>query len=104
PESTLIIDEQLVAKPKYPAIDFHGHPPGLDGSAEGLARLGAAMDDIRLRVLIAASNMRGDRLRQALAGIRASPPMRDRVRVLTGIEFGKLERGWVQRSVRSIEA
>lgn len=104
PESTLITTEHLVPKPKYPAIDFHGHPPGLDGSPEGLARLGAAMDEIGLRVMIAASNMRGDRLRQVLAGIRASPAMRDRVRVFTGIEFGDLEPGWVQRAVQQLEA
>jgi predicted TIM-barrel fold metal-dependent hydrolase len=104
PESTLITTEHLVPKPKYPAIDFHGHPPGLDGSPEGLARLGAAMDEIGLRVMIAASNMRGDRLRQVLAGIRASPAMRDRVRVFTGIEFGDLGPGWVQRAVQQLEA
>jgi uncharacterized protein len=104
PESTLITTDHLVPRPKYPAIDFHGHPPGLDGSTEGLARLGAAMDDIGLRVMIAASNMRGERLRQALAGIRASPAMRDRVRVFTGIEFGDLQPGWVERAVRQLEA
>jgi predicted TIM-barrel fold metal-dependent hydrolase len=104
PESTLITPEHLVPKPKYPAIDFHGHPPGLDGSAEGLAELGAAMDGIGLRVMIAASNMRGDRLRRALAAIAAAPTMRDRVRVFTGIEFGDLEPGWVERAVQQLEA
>ncbi|HEX2167363.1 MAG TPA: amidohydrolase family protein [Longimicrobiales bacterium] len=104
PESTLITEEHQVPKPKYPAIDFHGHPPGLDGSPEGLARLESAMDEIGLRVMIAASNVRGDRLRQVLAGISASPTMRDRVRVFTGIEFGDLEPGWVERAVQQLEA
>jgi predicted TIM-barrel fold metal-dependent hydrolase len=104
PRSTLITAEHRVARPKYPAIDFHGHPPGLDGSAEGLARLEAAMDEIGLRVMIAANNVRGDRLRQVLAGISASPTMRDRVRVFTGIDFRNLESGWVERAVRQLEA
>ena len=104
PESTLITPEHRVPKPKYPAIDFHGHPPGLDGSADGLARLGAEMDAIGLRVMIAASNVRGERLRQVLAGVRASPAMRDRVRVFTGIEFGDLSPGWVTRAVEQLEA
>jgi predicted TIM-barrel fold metal-dependent hydrolase len=53
--------------------------------------------------MIAASNVRGDRLRQVLAGIRASPAMRDRVRVFTGIAFGD-EPGWVENAVRELEA
>jgi uncharacterized protein len=104
PRSTLITDGRAVPKPKFPVIDFHGHPPGLDGSAEGLAALGSAMDAIGLRVMIAASNMRGDRLRQALAAISASPTMRDRVRVFTGIEFDNLQPGWAARAVRQLEA
>ena len=104
PRSTLITDAHEVPRPKYPAIDFHGHPPGLDGSAEGLAELERAMDAIGLRVMVAASNLRGERLRQVLAGVRASPSMRDRVRVLTGIDFGNLEPGWVERAVRQLEA
>src|SRR5690606_4564596 len=102
--STLITDAHEVPRPKYPAIDFHGHPPGLDGSAEGLAELERAMDAIGLRVMVAASNLRGERLRQVLAGVRASPSMRDRVRVLTGIDFGNLGPGWVERAVRQLEA
>ncbi|MGH7465923.1 MAG: hypothetical protein ACREK1_12155, partial [Longimicrobiales bacterium] len=104
PRSTLITTAHLVPKPKYPAIDFHGHPPGLDGSAEGLARLEAAMDEIGLRVMIAASNIRGERLRQVLAGIRASPTMRDRVRVFTGIDFSDVGPGWAERAVAQLEA
>jgi predicted TIM-barrel fold metal-dependent hydrolase len=104
PRSTLITDGREVPKPKYPAIDFHGHPPGLDGSAEGLARLESALDEIGLRVMIAASNIRGDRLRQVLAGIRASPTMRDRVRVFTGIDFRDVGPGWAERAVAQLEA
>ena len=43
PQSTLVAPAHMVPKAKYPAIDFHGHPQGLLGSAEGLddARRGA---------------------------------------------------------------
>lgn len=104
PASTLVTTEHLVPRPKYPVVDFHGHPPGLDGSAEGLAALGSAMDDIGIGVMIAASNMRGERLRTALAGIRAAPAMRDRVRIFTGIDFGDVGPGWADRAVRELEA
>ena len=58
PRSTLVVPEHPVPKPKYPAIDFHGHPPGLDGSEEGLRRLGEEMDRIGLRTMIVASPSR----------------------------------------------
>jgi uncharacterized protein len=104
PRSTLITTEHHVPTPKFPVIDFHGHPPGLDGSAEGLAALGAAMDSIGIRVMIAASNMSGERLRDVVTAVRASPAMRDRVRVFTGIDFRDVGPGWAQRAVSRLEA
>jgi uncharacterized protein len=104
PRSTLVVPEHRISKPKFPAIDFHGHPPGLDGSEEGLSRLGAAMDEIGLRVMIVAGNVRGDRLRTLVSGIRASPTMRDRVRVFTGIDFSNVGPGWAENAVRQLEA
>ncbi len=103
PQSTLVVPEHPKPKPKYPAIDFHGHPRDF-ASAEGLAALEDEMDRIGLRVMIAANNMRGEELRAALAAIEASPTMRDRVRVFTGIEFDDLKPGWVERAVAQLEA
>ena len=51
-----------------------------------------------------ANNVRGERLREMLALVQASSTMRDRVRVFTGIEFGNLEPGWVDRAVAQLEA
>jgi len=105
PRSTLITSATATPKPKFPAIDFHGHPPGLDGSAAGLERLREDMDAIGLRVMVAASNMRGQQLRSALAGIAASPTMKDRVRIFTGIDFnGVGTPGWAENAVRQLEA
>ncbi|HEX6202406.1 MAG TPA: amidohydrolase family protein [Thermoanaerobaculia bacterium] len=104
PRSTLVTVETPTPKPKFPVVDFHGHPPGLDGSAEGLAALEAAMDEIGLRVMIAASNVQGERLLQVLAAVRESPTMRDRLRVFTGIDFdGVGEPGWAAGAVRRLE-
>ncbi|MEX0906693.1 MAG: amidohydrolase family protein [Gemmatimonadota bacterium] len=104
PQSTLIAAEHIVPRPKFPVVDFHGHPPGLDGSAAGLAALGEAMDSIGIGVMVAASNMSGERLRTTIAAIRASPTMRDRVRILTGINFRDVGPGWAERAVRQLEA
>ena len=86
PESTLITAETPVPRAKYPLVDFHGHPRGL-GSAEGLAQLGAAMDELNIGVMIAANSITGPQLSEVLATVEASPTMRNRVRVMTGIDF-----------------
>jgi predicted TIM-barrel fold metal-dependent hydrolase len=104
PRSTLVTDETLVPRPRYPVVDFHGHPRGF-GSPEGLAQLGAAMDEIGIGLMVAANGMSGERLREAMAVIEASPAMRDRVRIMTGIDFGGVgSPDWAARAVRRLEA
>jgi predicted TIM-barrel fold metal-dependent hydrolase len=73
-------------------------------SAEGLERLGNAMDSLNLRVMVAANNMTGEALARAVSTIRASPRMKDRVRVLAGIDFRDVGPGWAERAVRQLEA
>src|SRR3982751_4865967 len=64
PRSTLVVPEHFVKKARYPAIDFHGHPFGMLGSVESLARLGAELDAINVRMIIVANNVSGDALKQ----------------------------------------
>jgi predicted TIM-barrel fold metal-dependent hydrolase len=104
PRSTLVTPVHLVPKAKYPAIDFHGHPGGLLGSSESLATLGASLDSLNVRMIIAAENMSGERLQRTLAAIRASPQMKDRVAVLAGIDFRNVGPGWAERAVAQLEA
>jgi uncharacterized protein len=104
PQSTLIVPEHPVPKPKFPAIDFHGHPQGYLNSTEGLERLRAAMDEIGLRVMVAANNISGEALRRTMDTIRAVPSMRNRVRVMTGIDFRNVGPGWAERAVAQLEA
>jgi len=103
PRSTLVTSAHPVPLPKYPAIDFHGHPGGLS-SAEGIEQLGNAMDSLKLGVMVAANSMSGDALRQAVALVRASPKMKDRIRILTGIDFRDVGPGWKERAVSRLEA
>ncbi len=105
PRNTLVTSGHPVPRPKYPAIDFHGHPQGLLGSSEALLRLGAAMDSIGVRLMIAANNISGEALRTTLATIAATPAMKDRVRVLTGIDFRNVgSPGWAAQAVARLEA
>jgi predicted TIM-barrel fold metal-dependent hydrolase len=104
PRSTLVTPAHPVPRAKFPAIDFHGHPGGLLGSSESLAGLGAALDSLNIRLMIAADNISGERLKNTVAAIAASPRMKDRVRVLTGIDFRNVGPGWAEKAVAQLEA
>ena len=104
PHSTLVVPAHMVRTAKYPAIDFHGHPQGLLASSETLASLGASLDSLNVRMMVAADNMSGDRLQRAVAAIRSSPKMKDRVRALAGISFQNVGPGWAEKAIAQLEA
>lgn len=105
PKSTLIVPAAgMKWKAKYPVVDFHGHPSGLLGNADGLARLGSSMDSINVRLMIAADNVSGDRLQRTMELVNASPAMKDRVRLLTGINLNGVGPGWAAKAVAQLEA
>ncbi|MFI5311427.1 MAG: amidohydrolase family protein [Gemmatimonadales bacterium] len=104
PHSTLVAPVHMVKTAKYPAIDYHGHPGQLINSADGLASLGASLDSLNVRMMVSADNLSGDRLQRALTAIRSSDKMKDRVRVLAGIDFRNVGPGWAEKAVKQLEA
>ena len=104
PRSTLVTAVHMKPTAKFPAIDFHGHPNGLINSAEGLASLGASLDSLNVRMMVSADNLSGDRLKRALDAVRASDKMKDRVRILAGIDFRNVGPGWADRAVKQLDA
>jgi len=104
PRSTLVAPAHTVPRAKYPAIDFHGHPQGLLASDSGLRRLGAALDSLNVRLMVVANNMSGEPLQRTVAAVRASSTMRDRVRILAGIDFRNVGPGWAEKAVAQLEA
>ena len=104
PKSTLIVPEHKVPRAKYPAIDFHGHPFGAFASAEALEQIGRSMDSLNLRVMVAANGMSGDALKSAVALVNASPTMKDRMRIFTGIDFRNVGPGWAEKAVAQLRA
>ncbi len=104
PRNTLVVPEHTVPRAKYPVIDFHGHPGGNLGSPEAMKKMEGELDALNVRMMIAAENMSGERLQRAMALINASPTMKDRVRVLTGINFSNVGPGWAERAVKQLEA
>ena len=103
PKSTLVTAVHLVKAAKYPAIDFHGHPDDLIESAQGLETLHTELDRLNVRMMIAADNVSGSELRTAVAAIRASD-MKDRVRVLAGIDFNDVGPGWAEQAIKQLDA
>ena len=104
PKSTLVVAEHPVKRPKYPVIDYHGHPGDLLASPDAVGRLVASLDSLNIRVMIAANNTSGERLQRTLEAIRSSPNAKDRVRVLTGIDLRNVGPGWAEKAVAQLEA
>jgi predicted TIM-barrel fold metal-dependent hydrolase len=103
PHSTLVTAAHPVARAKYPAIDFHGHPGNRIMSAQPLAAMVSELDQLNVGLMVSADNLSGDRLRQALATIAGSP-QKDRIRVLAGIDFRDVGPGWAEKAVQQLEA
>lgn len=101
PRSTLVTEEHLVRRAKYPVVDIHGHARDLDEPGV-IEEMVASLDSLNIRVYVAADNLTGERLRRTLDAIAASPHS-DRFRVLAGIDFGDLEPGWGERAARQLE-
>ena len=103
PRSTLVTAEHDVPKAKFSAIDFHGHAQSLFATAEGLASLMGSLDSLNVRLMVSADNLSGERLQRALETIGATPH-KNRLRMLTGIDFRGVGPGWAEKAVKQLEA
>ncbi|HSG46548.1 MAG TPA: amidohydrolase family protein [Longimicrobiales bacterium] len=69
PESTLVVPEHRVPRAKFPAVDFHGHPPTLDNPG-AIREVVSAMDDLNLQVMVQARGSSGESLRRQIRAVR----------------------------------
>ena len=104
PRSTLVTAEHKVPKAKFPVIDFHGHPGSQMTNAAELEQMGAEMDALNIGLMLAANNVMGENLKRQLAVVGASAKMKDRVRILTGIDFRNVGPDWAERAVKQLDA
>ncbi len=102
PRSTLVVPVHLVPRAKFPAVDFHGHPPALT-SVEAIDRVGMAMDSLNLRVMINASGSSGERLAQQIAAVKASR-YKDRFVMFTTLALRDVGPGSGARIAAQLEA
>jgi predicted TIM-barrel fold metal-dependent hydrolase len=70
PRSTLVVPEHPVPSPKYPVVDFHGHPRPAPTSVENVRELVAAMDALNLQVMVQANPSSGQALVQQINAVR----------------------------------
>ena len=104
PESTLVVPQHPVPRAKFPAIDFHGHPPQLT-TVEALASVVKALDDLNVRRMVVNNpQLRGNDLKQWIAVANASP-YKDRFIYFTSIGFGRaISPGFGQAAAQQLEA
>jgi uncharacterized protein len=101
PKSTLVTEEHLVPKAKYPVIDIHSHT-GPD--AESIERLIGEMDAMNLQVLV---NLSGgsdpDAVKRKIDFIRASK-YPNRFAVFANVQWnGAGGPGWADKAVADLE-
>jgi predicted TIM-barrel fold metal-dependent hydrolase len=104
PRSTLVVPAHPVPRAKFPAIDFHGHVSGLLLTPNGPDSVLKSIDQLNIRVMIAADGLTGERLVNVMKVINGSPKLKDRVRVFTGIDFRNVGPGWADKAIAQLRA
>ena len=102
PRSTLIVPAHPVPRAKFPVVDFHGHPPFLV-TPDVIERVGQAMDNLNLRVMVNASGTSGERLTQQIEAVKASK-YRDRFVMFTTLDLRNVGPGSGKTIAAQLEA
>ena len=101
PRSTLVVPRHPVPRARFPAVDFHGHPPRLNNPGN-IARVLAAMDSLNLGVMIQAMPSSGDRLEEQIEAVRASGHA-DRFVFFASLDFREVGPGSGARIAAQLE-
>jgi predicted TIM-barrel fold metal-dependent hydrolase len=104
PRTTLVVPHHPVPRAKFPAIDIHSHQP-TPMSAQQLADVMKGMDANNLQLLVNLSGNSGDRLKQGLAAIAASPYKDRMVLFANVIDWDNAGTpGWAAKAAAQLEA
>ena len=104
PRSTLVVPAHSVPRAKFPVVDFHGHVSHLILAPNGPDSLLRSLDRLNVRVIIAADGLTGERLQRAQAVLNATPALKNRVRLFTGIDFRNVGPGWAEKAIAQLRA
>ncbi len=101
PRSTLVVEEHLVPRAKFPVIDVHSHHRSAT-SPDRLDAIAKEMDALNLAVLVNLSGGYGERLRTTVRNFRGR--YADRFAVFANPDFNGIGTpGWPQRAARQLE-
>src|SRR4030095_10017680 len=99
PRSTVVADEHLVPKAKFPVIDVHSHTAA---TAANMPQLIEQMDALNLRVLVNLSGGGADAVKQKVDTINASA-YKDRFRVFANVNWnGAGGPDWAAKAVADL--
>ena len=101
PQSTLVVPEHEVPRAKFPAVDFHGHPPALN-SANTIQSVVTAMDELNLQVMVQARGSSGASLTRQIQAVRAAG-MQDRFVFFTTVDLRSIGPGSGTRIASQLE-
>ena len=100
PRSTVVAEEHLVPRAKFPVVDIHSHE---DITAANMAQRIQEMDALNLRVLVNLTAGSGAGLREHVAVFRTGPH-KDRFRVFANVNWnGAGGPGWKEGQVAALE-
>jgi predicted TIM-barrel fold metal-dependent hydrolase len=101
PRSTLKVPEHPVPRAKFPVIDFHGHPPNLNGP-DPVNVVGDSMSPLNLQVMVNANNTSSDRLKTSWDAIHASR-YKDRMVMFVGLDLRNVGPGSGKKIAAQLE-
>ena len=101
PQSTLVVPEHEVPQAKFPAVDFHGHPPALN-SPGTIQSVVTAMDELNLQVMVQARGSSGTALTRQIQAVRAAG-MQDRFVFFTTVDLQSVGPGSGARIASQLE-
>jgi predicted TIM-barrel fold metal-dependent hydrolase len=100
PKSTVVAEQHLVPRAKFPVVDIHSH---LAITSDNIEQTIQEMDALNLRVLVNLSGGSGERLRELVRTIRTSK-YPDRFRVFANVNWnGAGGAGWKEKEVAALE-
>jgi len=101
PQSTLVVPEHEVPRAKFPAVDFHGHPPALN-NPNTIQSVVTAMDELNLQVMVQARGSSGASLTRQIQAVRAAG-MQDRFVFFTTVDLRSVGPGSGTRIASQLE-
>jgi predicted TIM-barrel fold metal-dependent hydrolase len=101
PRSTLVVDEHMVPRARYPVIDIHNHTTITENN---IGQMIADMDALNLQVLVNLSGGSDPNVIKQRVDYLKSSPHADRFRVFANVQWnGAGGPGWAEKAVADLE-